>query len=473
MVLVEKIPFFLLAAVSSVMTIAAQSSLGAVKSLRVFYLHERIMNALVSYIHYIIKMIWPLNLAVYYPHPMDELPAWQVIGAAILLIGMTAAAILTFKRLPFIAVGWFWYLGTLFPVIGIIQVGTQAMADRYAYIPFVGLYIIIAWGALHLVPEWQWRKYLFSSAFIIVAVALMVISSKQIGYWKDPVTLYKHALKVTPKNAFMNFCLGGIFNKSRLPGEALQYFTQAVNDLPGEALRYFTQAVSDFPLYADAYDGAGQVSIQLGNYQDAIGYLNKALDINPSHIGALQHMTHALQMTGRTQEADAYYLKALATDPENPQLQYEYGMFLATQSDFGKAAEHLLRAARINDDYIDPHIGLGILWINGNDYVKAVESFNRALKINRENENAHYGMATALIRMGKIDAAIYHLRETIRYKPDYADAYNDLGSALFLNKKYDEAIVCYREALRLKPDFTLAAENLKSAEEEARKAGSQ
>jgi hypothetical protein len=206
----EKLPFFALAAISSIITFIAQQKGGAVKTLVAFPLDVRIANALPSYIIYIAKMLWPYNLAVYYPHP-GLWPFWQVLGAVFLLGATTLTVIRTAKRFPYLVVGWLWYVGTLVPVIGIVQVGSQALADRYTYIPLIGLFIMAVWGIPELLRYWRYGKETLFVSSALILPCLFVVTWIQTGYWRNSITLCDHALNVTSNNvAILNnrwYCL--------------------------------------------------------------------------------------------------------------------------------------------------------------------------------------------------------------------------------------------------------------------------
>ena len=197
--LLEKIPLFALAALSCIVTFIAQKKGGAVVSIEGFPPGVRIANAFVSYIIYIGKTIWPNNLAVFYPHPGLR-PLWQVLGAVLFLGAVTFAVIRTAKRFPYLAMGWLWFAGTLVPVIGIVQVGAQAMADRYTYIPLIGLFVMAAWGIPELLKKWRYRKEALFALSALILACLFIVTWTQVGYWRNSIALYDHALKVTSHN---------------------------------------------------------------------------------------------------------------------------------------------------------------------------------------------------------------------------------------------------------------------------------
>lgn len=202
----EKIPLLLLAVGSCITTFMVQKSGGAVESLEFTSLSSRLTNALVSYLDYLGKMIWPVDLAVFYPHPVNALPAWKGMVCAMALAGITVWAVRKVRRAPYLAVGWFWYLGTLVPVIGLVQVGEQAMADRYTYIPLIGIFIAVAWGLPELMKTWPHRNEALSISAGILIPVLMAITWTQVSHWKNSITLFKHAVAVTD-NKYPSFSI--------------------------------------------------------------------------------------------------------------------------------------------------------------------------------------------------------------------------------------------------------------------------
>jgi tetratricopeptide (TPR) repeat protein len=260
----EKVPFFLLSIVLSIMQIW-QVHYTDMISLQQIPLSERILNAIVSYVAYIGKIIWPFNLAVFYPY-QHSFPLWQVVGAAVVLLGISIAVIWLVKGIPFLAVGWCWYLGTLFPVIGLLQSGNQAIADRYTYLPSIGIGIMLAWGIPFLFPrEYIRQKILFPAAIAVLAV-WAVLSWQQCGYWENSGTLWKHALQVTENNYMAHYSLGNVYaSLGRYEG----------------AIESFNQAIRLKPDYAVAFCRRGMVYGILGQNLRAIEDYNQAIHLKP------------------------------------------------------------------------------------------------------------------------------------------------------------------------------------------------
>ena len=257
----DKIPLLALAAASSIVTLTAQMSRGAIGNIETYPFHVRVENALVAYIEYILKMLWPQNLAVLYSHPGYSIPQWQVIGAACLLAAMTGASVYLCKKRPYLLFGWFWYLGTLVPVIGIIQVGDQAYADRYTYLPLIGLFVMIVWGISDALPATDSREglegkrtiknvtargvsiWVLSALAIAGILALMKIAHTQVGYFRDTITAYEHALQVTRNKYLVNNEMGCALVMMGKPREAERYYREAIRIKPDFGIAHHNLAV--------------------------------------------------------------------------------------------------------------------------------------------------------------------------------------------------------------------------------------
>ncbi|MCX5847775.1 MAG: tetratricopeptide repeat protein [Deltaproteobacteria bacterium] len=299
----EKLPLFFLAFLSSVITYLAQMSWKSVGSLEMFSLNIRIANALISYVHYIVKMFWPANLAFFYPY-IVWWPTWIVAGAALLLAGLTYPILKHMGTRPYLTVGWLWYLGTLIPVIGVVQVGSQAMADRYTYIPLIGLFMMIAWGVPELFGNWRFRKIYLSVLSGVVLTVLALSSWQQVQYWRNSVTLFEYALSVTSKNYLTHNNLGvALFLEGRTE----------------EAVRHYNAAMQIKPDYQDAHYNIGMTLAAQGKYEEAIHRYREALRIAPDNANTHNNIGVALAAQGKYDEAICYYSEALRirSDHEN------------------------------------------------------------------------------------------------------------------------------------------------------------
>jgi tetratricopeptide (TPR) repeat protein len=330
----EKIPLLALTAISCVVTYFAQQAGGAVASIEAFPPGDRISNAFVSYILYIGKMVWPVHLAVLYPHP-GSLPLWQVLGAVFLLAAATVLALWRIKRFPYLAVGWLWYVGTLVPVIGIVQVGGHALADRYTYIPLIGLFIIGAWGIPELLKGWRWKKEALVASAALVLLALAALTWKQAGYWKSSLTLYDRTLDVTRQNSL-------IYNNRGSAHVDLGNLNQAISD--------FDRAIEINPRYDKAYYNRGNAWGQKREYDRAISDFDRAIELNPRYAAAYFNRGNALGERGRIDRAIADFDRAIELNPNNAGAYASRGIaYLVHMRDGKKGCLDFRRACQLGD----------------------------------------------------------------------------------------------------------------------------
>jgi tetratricopeptide (TPR) repeat protein len=433
----EKAPFFGLAAVSSLLTFLAQQKGGAVTSLESLPSETRVANALVSYVSYIGKMIWPDRLAVFYPYP-DMLPLWQVAGAGLLLGCVSLLVILVVRRRPYLMVGWLWYLGTLVPVIGLVQVGSQAMADRYTYVPLIGLFIMIAMGVPDILSGWRYRRIVMALSAGLLLLILMIVTWLQLRYWQNGVRLFEHSLEVTAGNSLSQFNLGLAL--------ADQGKTQ-------EAIVHYTAALRIKPDYAEAYYNLGVALAQQGKNQEAISHYTKALEIKPDYANAHNNLGVALADQGKTQEAIAHYTEALRIDPNNAYAHNNLGLILAQQGRNQEAIAHYTEALRIEPDYAEVHNNLGVALALQGGNREAITHFTKALEIKPDDAEAHNNLGIALAQQGKTQEAIGHFAQALRIKPDYAEARFSLGLAYLMIGNRSSAVEEYEILKTINPDL--------------------
>jgi tetratricopeptide (TPR) repeat protein len=305
------------------------------QSLEQFSLQDRLANALVSYVKYMAKMIWPGRLAVYYPHPLDNLPAWQIAGAILLLASMTILVVRKARSHPYLIVGWLWFLGTLVPVIGIVQVGGQAMADRYTYVPLIGLFISMAWGISSVVTRWPRLKAAVSTLTVCVISLLMISTWFQLHHWKNSIVLFEHALNVTSNNQLAHNNLGLALSKAGRIEEAIEHFSKALLITPQ---------------YVHAHINMGNALKDQGNLKKAEEHYRQALSFVPDDATAKNNLGIVIAMQGRTDEAVALFSEVLRADPDNALAHNNMGIALAKSGEFDKAIEHFSEALRINPD---------------------------------------------------------------------------------------------------------------------------
>jgi len=308
----EKVPFFLLAAASCVVTMIAQGRGGAMAPLEMYSFGVRLANALTAYVAYLGKMLWPVNLSVFYPHPGMR-PIWQVIGASLLLLGITYFSLVQARRRPWLAVGWLWYLGTLVPMIGLVQVGSQAMADRYAYIPLIGIYVVLVW-AFHEVLH-RWHKPRLAIAGMAIPAILMLMAGHQVRYWENSITLFSRTLEMNEANWLILNNLGNAYAENNQPDRAMHYYQEAIriksdyaeayNNMGtvmakmkrrDEAAAYFMNALKYAPDSAFAHNNLGRLQAEQKEYQKAIRHFKEALRIKPDYQGAKHNLQVILKL---------------------------------------------------------------------------------------------------------------------------------------------------------------------------------
>jgi protein O-mannosyl-transferase len=365
----EKLPLIALAAASSIITFVVQRRGGAVAASEALPLGERTANALVSYMRYIGKMLWPARLAAVYPFSRP-IPEWWMLGSLLGFLGMSIVAIRAARRYPYVAVGWLWYVGTLVPVIGVIQVGSQAMADRYTYIPLVGLFIIVAWGGPDLCARWTHRRQVLPIAAGLAVAACILVAREQVEYWQNSLALWGHAVDVTDANFIAQNGLG----------EAL-----AAQGKVDEAIAHFSEAVRLSPDFPAAQNNLGVELKRQRHLSEAIAHYSQALRIKPDFAEAHNNLANALDEEGRTNEAITHYTEALRIKPDYAEAHNGLGVALAKEEKLGEAVDHFSAAMRIKPDSVDAYNNLGIALAMQGKREDAIHQFSEALRLSPGN----------------------------------------------------------------------------------------
>jgi tetratricopeptide (TPR) repeat protein len=325
---VEKIPLALLSMASCIVTFLVQREAEAVNTH--FLLSTRVANALVAYVTYIGQIFYPVDLAVFYPYTPGGLPAWKVLGAIAVLSGISAAALLLRRKAPYLLVGWLWYLGMLVPVIGLLQVGSQSMADRYTYLPQIGLYLAMVWGAADLCRLRPWGRWVGGIGAAGAIVMLMALAVRQTSYWRDGQSLWTHALNVTPPNHIAYYNMGMVLQRQRQLDAAIDYYQQSLALLPtyalahnnlglalyeqrrmDEALEHFRQALASNPRSAEAHNNLANLLSIKGQRAEAIEEYAQAISLNPQYVDGHCNLGDELRSQGRPAEALEHYQQAL------------------------------------------------------------------------------------------------------------------------------------------------------------------
>ena len=442
----EKLPFFALSLGSSVITFLVQRKGGAVSTSLSF--GERIANALVSYVRYIGKMLWPENLSVLYPHP-GHWPTWQVIACAGLLLGISAAVILLAPRRPYLSMGWFWFVGMLVPVIGLVQVGIQSMADRYTYVPLIGLFVMLVWGIAEMVPSRAWCRNALASAAAFSLAACALLTLRQVQHWQNSEALFRHAVQVTPKNYLAYNNLGFYLSKKGRASEAMENYRKSLEINPN---------------YEDALNNLGYALAGQKQYPEAIKLYEAALRVRPNHIEVHNNLGNALSEIGKIDEAIAHYLVTLKQKSDHADAHNNLGIALAMKGKLDEAISHFHDAIRFKPNYASAHSNLGNALAVQHKLDEAVREFQESLRLSPDDAQAHNNLGNALAEQGRVDEAIVHYREALRLNSNNPEAHCNLGLALLRRANSQEAASHFTEALRLKPDYAQARDELKKIE---------
>jgi tetratricopeptide (TPR) repeat protein len=441
----EKVPLLVLAATASVLAYFTQEMGGAVRSLGGWPLNLRIANALVSYVTYLAKAIWPNRLAVFYPYP-EAIPLWQAAGAGFLLVALSILVIRARHRFPYLVVGWLWFLTTLLPVIGLVQVGLQAMADRFTYVPIIGLTIIVGWGVPDLLAQYRSRLVVLAVSATIVLSVLTARSWVQVQHWRNSTVLFEHALQVTQDNFLAHNNLGAeLFDQGKVH----------------EAIDHYYQAVQIRPDYDRAYFNLGNAFAELGDIDAARRYYSKAPSFKPAE--AHNNLGRAFAIQGRLEDAIANYLEALSLKPDLAEAYNNMGNVLARQGKFAEAIDYFSRALALDPDLAEAHDNLGRALARQKKFAEAIDHFSRALALKPDFAEVHCHLGNTLARLGKLDEAVTHYTNALTLKPNLAEAHNNLGVVLARQGKLRDAAAHFSEALRLRPDYAQARKNLKLA----------
>jgi tetratricopeptide (TPR) repeat protein len=482
----EKAPFFAAAVIVGLVTYLVQRASGAVQAVSAFPIALRVENALISYVIYIAKMFWPSGLAVFYPYPL-RVPVWEAVSAAIGIVGVTALVLRSFRNYPYLSVGWFWYVGTLAPVVGLIQVGAQARADRYTYIPLTGVFIMLVWGAADVARRWPRAR----TGVLVLAGAgcssCFALTAAQIEHWRDSESLFRHALDVTHANYVAQHNLGVALSETpeKLP-EAIQHLDAAVRiqpnsvrartdlgnalaNTPGrleEAVAQYRAALRIAPDAAITHNDLGNTLLKMqGHVTEAIAEYRKALRLKPDYAEAHNDLGSALaEAPGRLPEAISEFQTALLIDPDYAEARTNLDAALANDPKrLPESIAHQQAKVEADPNSAEAHSNLaGALEKMPGRLPEAISQYEAALRLNPNSAEVHYNLGVALAKAEeRIPEAIAQYEEALRLRPDYAEAQNNLGVAYsFIPGRLPDAIDHFEAALRIRPDFADAHYNL-------------
>jgi protein O-mannosyl-transferase len=364
----EKVPFICMTIASSIITLWAQNKDGSVAAEVVSPLTARAANAIVSYVAYLVKTFWPTNLAVFYPYEFS-LPLWKVVISTIIVILIFSVIICYVKKLPFLFVGWLWYLGTLIPVIGLVQVGSQAMADRYHYLPSIGIAMILAWGIPSLIKNKNIRKIILFPASLVFLIIMSALTWTQCGYWKSDSTLFNHALRVTKNNYLAHSNLGASF------------FEKGNNN---EALYHFNKAILIKPDYFYIYVNRGNTYYNLGQYQRVIEDYTKALSLKKDYADGYYTRGNVYYILGDYQKSIADYNNAIILKPDFAEAYNHRGtIYYNKLNQYQKSIEDYNNAIILKPDFDEAYENRAFVYLNNGDSVAGCRDAKRACELGK------------------------------------------------------------------------------------------
>jgi tetratricopeptide (TPR) repeat protein len=381
------------------------------------------------------EAIWPTNLAVFYPPP-DAWPVEVVAAAAIILIALTGLSVWFAKRFPELPVGWFWFLGTLVPVIGLVQVGRQAMADRYSYIPLIGIFIAVVWFVSDWIARWRAAKYWVAGSGLAVVGMCAVLTWSQVTFWRDTKSLFEHAIAATGENAVAENNLGAFLFKA--------------NDVE-RAEPHFAAAVRIKRNYPEALVNLGLCRERAGLTNEAISFYERAVQVQPT-ASAHYNLANVLSKQAELEKAEKNYRSALELKPEFPEALDNYAALLAKQGRVDEAARNYAAALRLKPNLADVHLSFGALLAGQQKWDEAIAEFDAGLRSDPSNADIHFNLGAAYNAKGELGEAAKHYAEACRLRPDDAEARENLGLLLLSQGKANEAMSCFQESVRLQPN---------------------
>ena len=403
-IIAEKIPLFAMAVASSIITVLAQQWGGAMHSLDHLPMFDRVGNASVAYGVYLLKTVWPANLAVIYP--LSKPQPLSIAGSILALIVISAIVTLMSRKRPYLITGWLWFLGTLVPVIGLVHVGAQAWADRYMYVPMIGLLMMAAWSVAELRASSSWLARATSIGAVIVTITCLITASIQAAHWKSTITLFSHAVEVTERNAIANNILGNALRADR------QF---------DEAQRHLEAALELNPSYAPAHNNLGQLMSDQGRFAEAQIHYEDSLRFNDRDASIWNNLGVAMFEQGKFQDAEARYRRAIETDPLFVYAYVNLGRALTAQSRNDESIKAYQAAIAIRPNTPEAYANLGAMLWNLRRIEDSIANFETALALNSDMIETRVNLGVALASQGRFEEAIAHFQLALKQNPTRSD----------------------------------------------------
>ena len=443
--ILEKLPLLILSGLSVYVSTASIKGVGNAITLQTVPILLRIENALVSYLKYIFKFVWPANLALYYPFPAS-IPLWQSVGALVLLTVISVGVLRSLRKHPYLAVGWLWYLGTLTPVIGWVQVGLwPAMADRWAYVPMVGLFMMIAWGIPRWGSRWDVKRVVFAVCASFILLILAISARLQTGHWVNSVAIFEHTLQVTDRNWVAHNNLASALNEQGRVDAAIRHYRLALlNGPPQPEGVHYNLAVA---------------LTYRGRFREAIAHYSEALKINPEYSAAHLNLGAVFARQGQTEEATRHYFEALQLEPNSAKAHYNLANIMLAQGKFDAAVRNYSQAVRIQPFFAEAYNGLGLALMQTGKLEAAIFNFRKAVSYKPSFKDGQRNLNLAESIFEKIDRATIGMHATLKFNLETPDLDLKMIELLEKKKKLQESLNEFQKTLSLQPGFTELDQN--------------
>ncbi len=441
----EKIPFLMLSGIWSVITFIVQRSSGVVASLADLPLYARVANPFLSYTKYVLRMFWPRNMAVFYPYDASTVSLLPAFLAALTVIVISVLAIRLRTKRPFFFSGWFWFIIALTPVIGVIQSGAQSMADRYTYIPYIGLFIAVAMAVSDFRLQFRPARFLVSSIAVFAIIAIGIVTHRQTSYWRDSVTLFSHAIKVTKNNDTAYNNRGAAYND-------LGRWEDAIAD--------FTEAVAIRPENAEAYNNLGLASVKLSRWQQAENAFRNAIKVKPNYAEAYNNLGVSYGQQNRWQEAEKAFREAIRIDPAHAEALNNLGVACGKQGRWQDAADAHKMATNARKDYVTALNNLGGAYEKLNLWQEAIEIYQRTITIKPKHAETHKNLGSVMNKLGRWEEAIKYYERAIELESNYVQAFNGLGFTYGKLGRWQQALSAFQKAVALDPNDSATHHNM-------------
>ncbi len=477
----EKVPFLAAGLVAGLLTIQAERGMGALSTESQLPVWYSLANSIVSYAYYVGQTAWPVGLAIPYSSA-GGFSFWPVAGAVLLSLIASVYSFQSSAQRPYLAFGWLWYVLTLLPVIGLIQIGDHTRADRYTYLPLIGIFTLVTWGTHDLTKRWRHQGITLAAGALVVTATCVVLTRQQIAYWKDSETLFQHAIAVTTDNYVAENNLGIALAGNGQWDEAMAHYQRALQHAPGyveaennlgraflqkgqvdEAIPYFESALRFKPSHADAWNNLGVALAQKGQVDESITHFKEALRLRPSFAEAEYDLATALLQKGQVDEAILHFENALKVQPDYADAHHNLGNALAQKGRVDDAIAQFQRSLAIRPSSPETHNSLGRVLLLSGQVDSSIPHFEKALEGRSGYAEAHSSLALALLQKGRLEEGIAHLQKAIAIRPRDADALHNLGAVLLQNGQVDEAIIHFQRAQEIRPGYAEVQQNLGTA----------